>query len=502
MTRYIWYNQYYTYYMNGGGTITIPASYLQNSTGVAHILIGAGTIANSPTEANSLIKGSCGSFGYAEQVAEAGSDLMYYLGFSVPGKLTPPNENGYSICLVKLFDGINADEDDLAPEYTSTTEELKNYFATYIKEIQLLTDGMRVGQDGDNPGTVFSYSGDLNRFFFLGKGKMFYYSSIDGLNYDRAPFYSMYEEFSANDVGDSTGYDDFYDRMRRKESYPIVHDCMGVNFRQHYFSMAGKNGTTENHVSSLVFFIPDYRGVDGSEWRTYDTEHQPEIGMYIIELEAQAQQSTTPECYTVTVTWESNLNAITDNTVTQSYRLFETIIAPDGTETTREIILDDPHDTSYTYDVPQYDSSYQISYYVIGTPDDATNKDTFFAQSLPDIVTIPGLNDFIGLRLVRHESDYVVSDEKHNEVNYYRNFLAPMNLDELGLSGVTAENVGADGRKFTLYRKADGVETPIADLELIMEGEKAYYRITWRVEKQVEPGYDEVTGEKTQNTNN
>ncbi len=495
MSRYTWYNQYYTYYMNGGGTITIPARYLQNSTGVAHIMIGAGTIASTPTEANSLIKGSCGSFGHAEQLAEAGSDLLYYLGFSVPGKLTPPDENGYTVCLVKLNDGINNDPEVTALEYTTTTEELEDYFTTYIKEIQLLTDGMRVGEGGDNPGTIFSYTGDLNRFFFLGKGKMFYYSSIDGLNYDRAPFYSMYEEFSANDVDDSSGYDDFYTRMKNKESYPILHDCMGVNFRQHYFSMSGKNGTTENHVSSLVFFIPDYRGVEGSEWRTYDENHQPEIGMYIITLDAEAQASTTPEMYTVTVTWESNLSDITGNDIVQSYRLFEIVTAPDGTVTTREIELPDPHDTSYTYDVDQYDSSYKITYYVIGTPDDATNKDVFFSQSNDDFVVIPGLNDFIGLELKRYESDYVVSDDSNNEVNYYRNFLAPKNLDALGLSGVTAANVGTDGRTFTLYRD----DNAIADIEIIMQGEKAYYRITYREGFQhIEPGYDE-NGNKTNN---
>lgn len=476
-----------------GGSVSIPAEWMQNNYGFARIRVY--TRPSSATYNGVTLTIGNDTYGFYTGELTYTSGYVSIITYDFPGTITPPDDNGYTVCLVKLKDGINNDPEVTAPEFTSSTQELRDYFSTYFTEIQLLTDGMRVGVGGDNPGTIFSYTGDLNRFFFVSKGKMFYYSSLDDIPYDRAPFYSMYEEFSANDVDDASGYDDFYTRMKNKESYPILHDCMGVNFRQHYFSMSGKNGTTENHVSSLVFFIPDYRGVDGSEWRTYDENHQPEIGMYIITLDAEAQASTTPEMYTVTVTWESNLSAITDNDIVQSYRLFEIVTAPDGTVTTREITLPDPHDTSYTYDVPQYDSSYKITYYVIGTPDDATNKDVFFSQSNDDFVVIPGLNDFIGLELKRYESDYVVSDDSNNEVNYYRNFLAPKNLDALGLSGVTAANVGTDGRTFTLYRDEDA----IADIEIIMQGEKAYYRITYREGFQhIEPGYDE-NGNKTNN---
>lgn len=487
-------NNYWHTTSSSGGAVSIPAEWLQNDYGYAEVKVYCRPSSSTYNGVEISVGNATYDFYTSALTYESG--YVTIISYDFPGTITPPYENGYTICLVKLIDGINNDPEVLPIEYTTTTEQLQEYFTTYIKEIQILTDGMRVGS-GDNAGTMFSYTGDLNRFFLIGKGKMFYYSSIDKLNYDRAPFYSMFEEFSANDVEDQSGYDDFYTKMKAGESYPILHDCMGVNFRQHYFSMSGKNGTTENHVSSLVFFIPDHRGVDGSDWRNYDENHQPEIGMYTIELDATAQASTTTaETYTVTVTWESNLQGIADGAnIDQSYRLFETVTAPDGTVTTREITLPDPHQTSYTYDVPQYDSSYKITYYVIGTPDDATNKDVFFSQSNDDFVVIPGLNDFIGLKLIRYESDYVVNDGTNTEVNYYRNFLAPKNLDELGLSGVTAANVGTDGRTFTLYRD----DKAIADIEIIMQGEKAYYRITYREGfQQIEPGYDE-NGNKTNN---
>ena len=82
-------------------------------------------------------------------------------------------------------------------------------------------------------------------------------------------------------------------------------------------------------------------------------------------------------------------------------------------------------------------------------------------------------------------------------MNYYRNFLAPHALAVQGQSGINAGNVGAAGRKLTLYRD----DTPVIDLELVIGSDnKAYYRIKYRPNtQQIEPGYNE-NGEL--NTNN
>lgn len=475
-------NYWHTTASDGGG-VSLPAEWLQNDYGYAEVVVYC-----EPQSASyNGVQISLGNDTYDYTTMTLTYDTDYYssLDYIFPGTITPPDDNGYTILLVRLKDGINTGENDKAPEYTATTEELRNYFNTYIQDIQLLTDGIRVGNGGENPGTMFAYTGDLNRFFLLGKGKMFYYSTIDGLNYDRAPFYSMYEEFSPVADNDSLGFNDFYVRMRNQEVFPVQHDCMGVNFRQHYFAMSGKQGATTYPINNLVFFVPDYRGIEGSDYRNYDPEHQPQIGMYVIKLNATAEPDDEGQNeYKSIVTWDSNLDDIAGQHVEQSYMLYrieiDTITGLSDTTCLTQTAITD---TMFVdHDRKQRDSSYRITYFVVGSPTGANNPD-FKAQSNDDDVIIPGLNDFIGLD-ARYESDYEVTDEK----NYYRNYLLPKNLDELGQAGITAENVGADGR--TLILKRDGVI--IAYLDLMMDGGKAYYRIR----------YVNTADSNTNNTNN
>ena len=508
-----YYSDYWYAKSSSGASVGIPTSYLQNTSGGANIKVDC-VSRNSDYATNSedtLFIGNQ-TYDYAKDGIPYSQQYTYTLQYTFPGTITPPDENGYTVCLVKLYDGINMTDADKAPEYTATTEELEDYFTTYVKEIQLLTDGMRVASGTSDAGTVFAYTGDLNRFFFLSKGKMFYYSSIQGLNYDRAPFYSMYEEFSANDVSDNTGFTDFYEKMKQGTTYDIKHDCMGVNFRQHYFSMSGKQGTTENRVNSLVFYIPDNRGILNSDWREYDPEHLPTVGMYMIDLYAEIEPSETQnDYYTVTVNWYGNLDSLThtDN-IPQVYRLYEiryneqtgkndTTLVYTGTEPTWH--------QDYPVGDPKY---YDLHYYVVGTPigengtiqnPTYTNPD-FFAKSNTDDVTVPGKHDILSLQWERYESDYVIQSEAE-QVNYYRNWLAPHALSVQGQAGYTSGNVGTTGRTLTLYRNDGKEEKPIMDLDLIMDGNKAYYRIRYRSNtQQVEPGYDPQTGEMTTNNNN
>jgi hypothetical protein len=294
--------------------------------------------------------------------------------------------------------------------------------------------------------------------------------------------------------------------MKQGKTYDIIHDCQSVNYMQHYFSMSGKQGTTENHVNSLVFYIPDDRGqvVSGNAWRDYEANHKPTVGMYMIDLYADiAPSQTQDDYYTVTVNWYDNLDDLTHTDgIPQTYYLYE-IRDKDG-DGVMDTTLVTPNGTSqatWTYDYPVGDPSYyDIYYYVIGTPTQATNQDTFFAKSNTDDVTVPGKYDFLGLQWWRYESDYVTDDGENQEVNYYRNWLAPHALAVQGETGITAGNVGTTGRTLTLYRDDNkGNVIPVMDLELIMSGNKAYYRIKKRPNTQViEPGYDE-NGEKDTN---
>lgn len=501
-------NGYYWYCTSSsGGSVALPAEWLQNNFGSASVMVYCEP--QSSYYDGEIIEVGNSTYDFSSDTLTYDNQYYSIAGYTFPGTITPPDENGYTVCLVKLYDGINMTDADMAPEYTATTEELENYFTTYVKEIQLLTDGLRVASGTSNAGTVFAYTGDLNRFFFLSKGKMFYYSSIQGLDYDRAPFYSMYEEFSANDVSDQTGFTDFYEKMKQGTTYDIKHDCMGVNYRQHYFSMSGKQGTTENRVNSLVFYIPDQRGILNSDWREYDPNHLPTVGMYMVDLYAEVEPSTTPDYYTVTVHWYDNLDDLTHTeNIPQTYTLYETKINPETGQVETHVVYTGM-DTSWNFDYPVGDPSYyDISYYVVATPvgeggttenPTYTNPD-FFAKSNTDDVTIPGKRDFLGLQWQRYESDYVILNPQE-QVNYYRNWLAPHALSVQGEAGITAGNVGTAGRTLTLYRG----ETPIMYLDLMMDGNKAYYRIRHinkEANQQVEDGYDPETGELKPTNNN
>ncbi len=491
----IWYDSngdgYYSFYQDGGGTITIPRTYFSNSYGYVEVQVAAVTVASEPSESNSKIEAGNETFNYGGYIL-TNEDIYIYELFDLPGTITPPDDAGYTVMLVKLRDDVDFSN---RPINTASEDELRSYFQTYVKEIQLLPDGYRVGS-GESAGTLFSYSGDLNRFYFISKGKMLYLSSLDILKntggVDLAPFYSMYEEFSPTTMDVGSEITDFYSRMQNNESYPIVHDCRSVIVQEHYFSMAGKEGKAEHEVNSLVFFIPDYRGGTFDDWRNYNTDHQPRTGLYVIDITPTVQPTASTDFYNVHVTWDSNLDDISGGAdVPQTYYLYA--VYPDGTV---EPLT--PNGTTNTYfdhtNVPAGDpDAYPIGYYVIGNPTGCTNPD-FVARSKTKSVTIPGKDDFIGLTLVRHESDYMPNVNK----NYYRNFLYPMNLEALGEHGVTKGYVGTQGRSLVLKR--DG--QPIIELELVMDGTKAYYRFkNVAADKDVEPGYNEETGVKEQTTN-
>ena len=428
---------------------------------------------------------------------------------------TPPTENGYSVVLVKLNDDVTEVPD--ADKFTFTDSALYSYYNKYVKELQLLTDGLRVNENTAAAGTLFAYTGDLNKFFYISKGKEYmtggssenHFGTSNGVYQrtgDRAPFYSMYEEFSPFKSGGTEDHSDLYSELKTGTTYPILHDCQSVLYMKHWFTLASDDGSTENRVNSLVLYIPDQRGM--ADTRTYEETHQPTVGMYMIDLFAEIEPSTTPDYYTTTVTWEDNLDVITHSEgIPQTYYLYEIYDKDGDGDMDTTLIYTGPNTSwcsaDYNHDYPMGDpTAYDIYYYVIGVPTAATNPDTFFAKSNTDDVTVPGKTDFIGLQWVRYESDFVTKnnyDPTNNEVNYYRNWLAPHAISTSNTqAGISAGNVGTTGRILTLYRE----DEPIIDLEVVMNGNKAYYRIKYRdrnANQQVEHGYDPNTGELNSN---
>lgn len=230
-------------------------------------------------------------------------------------------------------------------------------------------------------------------------------------------------------------------------------------------------------------------------YSVYNKTYAPKLGIYRITLDAEATQVGTSHNpsnhnYNVTLTWVSSLNEMSGSIVPQTYTMY--LVDENGNRTQLEPEsvkfydnhgneLDDDnqnpfHVTQAVYAVPQNEHSYTIEYQVDGVADAGP---AFHATSNRASVVIPGWNDFVGLQLDHHESDFVItknqqtgqSSERHN---WYRNFLAMVNEDIVnGLTVSKITGAGDDGVKmneFNLYRflyDSDGkpsTETKVATI--------------------------------------
>ena len=384
------------------------------------------------------------------------------------GAVTPPTENGYTVFLVKVNDNVPA---AMHPSYTYSwnngTTSLIDFFETYIDEVQLLTDGTRLNEDTDDAGTMFAYSGELGRFYFLGKGKDYWFGSSESdRNPQLAPTYDMYEEFSPTSTDNGADITDFYSKLLYGNSYNVIHDCRGMNYFQHYFTMSGLAGDEHRSMTNLIFWIPDNRGLYGD--RNYDEEYLPHVGLYTITLDAEAERaadySTSNRMYDVTLDWVSSLNSILDFDVDQDYELWVYIYDDQGNPVADYKVLDRlqmqdllvHNNTTFTYQVPQTAESQTIVYRVKGWPVAASNtpgkhpddpeKGNFFVLSNLDPVLIPGYENFLSLGVEHYESDFAL-DVEHN---YYRNFLTIDN--ENPDNPLTAKRIENGEDQYELYR--------------------------------------------------
>ena len=165
-----------------------------------------------------------------------------------------PDEEGYTVLVVKLKNDLTLEPDD--PNYSMSSffdskQQIIDYFTNNVDSIKLLTDGLRIGT-GEDVGTVFNCDGIYNRFFFLSKGQARQKADIVNIREttgghllgEAVPFKFMYEEFSP--TGGQAGADitDFYSTMMDGHVYNVVHDCASVIQNQHEFSMSGHDGRT------------------------------------------------------------------------------------------------------------------------------------------------------------------------------------------------------------------------------------------------------------------
>ena len=435
--------------------------------------------------------------------------------------VTPPYEEGYTILMVALNNHITTYGGDTPQgsgwssstynsNFFTNANDLINYISNNIAAVQLLTDGLRVGS-GMMSGTTFNISGEYNRFFVLGKGQARqkdswvtnYENNNNVIAGEAVPFKFMFEEFSPTSGREGSQITDFYSKMVGGKLYPVIHDCMSVIDKEHDFSMAGKNGTEYKSLTGMNIFIPDYRlmywerdtswttgwlfptthdgvydgrtqnpykTVDGQEFAdpryvtanfaAYNQDYAPRVGIYLVNLEAAAEPTATEHVYNVVLDWTSSLDDLASEDVPQTYILYLVLTDEDGNEVHQEIVT--TSENSYTYEVPQDEHSYTLTYIVFAKPSDG-DHDMFVAWSNQASVVIPGWYDFLYLALNHYESDYRATEE----LNYYRNFLNVMNDD--AVNALTPARVQDGENAFTLYRMdaADlDVMVPVAQLTL------------------------------------
>lgn len=181
-----------------------------------------------------------------------------------------PSKEGYTALVVKLKNNISLAPDEPGfsqQNFYNSKDSIIAYFKRNIKSIQLLTDGLRIGE-GDKVGTVFNApKGEYNRFFFLSKGQARQKANMvlqeevyrEHLLGENVPFAQLFEQFSPTSGKTGSDIFDFYSEMMQGKVYRIIHDCLSVMQNQHDFSMAGHQDTTAYAMTGMNFFIPDHR---------------------------------------------------------------------------------------------------------------------------------------------------------------------------------------------------------------------------------------------------
>lgn len=420
---------------------------------------------------------------------EGRCDEVYYGSVTTNGwnvTATRPNEEGYTVLLVAVKNSFTPDLSN--PRYASSItnyRDLVSYIGSSIDFVQLMTDGMRVGS-GENAGTLFPVQGTFNRFFFLGKGqarKQKYANKI------MVPFLNMFEQFSPTDgqTGDNTqDLTDFYDKMVKGETYPVMHDCNSVMEVAHYFSMSGRKGTTSYDMTGLNFFVPDYRllwwGKTNTGWFNdkitsytdnrdmnesssdayaqygfYNTSHTPWTFLYTIKLRAQADQegAQADHKYKVTLNWTSSIDELAGEKIDQVYDLYRVV---DGVVEPTPIATG-LTTTTWSEIVDQRTSGYSLDYVVKGKPVKATYNPV---QSNVATVAIPGYDPLERLKLTI-DGDYRSTYDASTEVNNYANTI--MMNNGVGTS-VMREHLMANPAFQVLRYGSDGSMLTVATLQI------------------------------------
>ena len=478
-----------TYTWNGDGGTTVTSKLTDKATDPYQIIALLEKVYGDPRVPGPYYSayGSWEKSGRYYTYNEGRCDEVYYGPVTTNGwnvTATKPDEEGYTVLLVAVKNGFNPDLNN--PRYVSQIAnygDLVQYISESIDFVQLLTDGMRVGSD-ENAGTLFPVQGSFNRFFFLGKGQARKQKRADMM---MPPFLNMFEQFSPTDgkTGDNTqDLTDFYDKMVKGETYPVMHDCNSVLEAAHFFSMSGRKGSTSYDMTGLNIFVPDYRllwwgtidegffGITGytdnrdmnksssddyAQYGFYNTDHTPWTFLYTIKLRAQADQegAQTDHKYKVTLNWTSSIDELAGEKIDQVYDLYRVV---DGVVEPTPIATG-LTTTTWSEIVDQRTSGYSLDYVIKGKPVKATYNPV---QSNIATVAIPGYDPLERLKLVI-DGDYRSTYDADAEVNNYANSI--MMNNGVGTS-VMREHLMANPVFQVLRYGSDGSMLPVATLQM------------------------------------
>lgn len=429
-----------------------------------------------------------------------------------------PQEEGLTLLLVELKDTYVDGSNNTISSGTYDTEydRLKAYFANTVKSVRIITQAKRTGE-GVEAGTLFKIDCEkMNKFFLLAKGQLhldhnsYYYINYNAsnlfttadenlnANWDFAPepgylfwytntfssydnwyngtsptfgglasiecdhntgplFYHMFEQFSPSMPSDSVGSLDLYQNMTTNmESFPVIHDCLGITIMNHQFMLYGADSQDDDcqDIHDLMFFVPDYRmlkddqrdpGEYVQQYLNYNQSFKPKMGMFVIkQYPITGQQIDGQDTYKLHLTWTSNLLDFLPGE-DGKYTLYRVITNPDGTKTYQKVGNFDPNTLEYYDNVPMQQNGQQVTYVVQGQD---AGEFLDLQMSNEESFIIPGLDRAEQIRIALNSDYYFSRYDAADQTNNYSNSLIANNTIGTNVKPQYIEN----GSQFKFWR--------------------------------------------------
>ena len=463
------------------------------------------------------IPGNINEVKESSYLAMDGDNNTDYLAFYAPfdTEQYKPEKEGLTLLLVELKDTYEDGSNNTITSGTYDTEydRLKAYFANTVKSIRVITQAKRTGE-GVEAGTLFKIDCDkMNKFFLLAKGQLhldhnsffctmglaedLFTGDYVDINWDFAPepggiyyykmsyssdydyyyennptftgqyftechetvpfFYHMFEQFSPTMPSATQGSIDLYQNMTTNmESFPVIHDCLGITYKNHQFMLYGADSQDDDcqDIHDLMFFVPDYRMLKDDnrdpafyleEYLNYNQNFKPTMGLFVIKQNPiTGAQVENQETYKLHLTWTSNLLDFLPGE-DGKYTLYRVIINPDGTKTYQKVGNFDPNTFEYDDYIAMQQNGQQVTYVVQGQD---VGEFLDLQMSNEESFIIPGLNRAEQIRIALNSDYYFSRYDAAEQKNYYSNSLIANNTIGTNVKPAYIEN----GSQFKFWR--------------------------------------------------